>query len=99
MLKFRLTMADCGTSVFPFGKFFDPYLARLFYRAAGMDAYDAGKVEKVVWRVFDSCGVVRARGESRDLQSAKADSVRAPDTSSRHIAAYWLLDASGNVLD
>ena len=99
ILKIRLTMADCGTSVFPFGKFFDPYLARLFYRAAGMDAYDASKVEKVAWRVFDSCGVVRARGESRNLQLAKADSVRAPDTSSRHIAAYWLLDASGNVLD
>ena len=99
ILKIRLTMADCGTSVFPFGKFFDPYLARLFYRAAGMDACDGRKAEKVVWRVFDSCGVVRANGESRDMRSAKADSMRAPDTSSRHVAAYWLLDASGNVLD
>lgn len=99
IFKIRLRMSSCGTSVFPFAEFSDPYLARLLYRAAGMDGYASADVKKVRWRVVDSCGIERGAGESAGMEEALAGAKRAPATSGRHLAAFWAIDASGNVLD
>lgn len=99
LLKLNLQMPVQATSVFPFGRFADPYLARLFYRAAGMDGCDAPAVRKVKWLTVDSTGRVRASGVAADAALALAEAKARPTTSGRHLVAMRMMDAQGYALD
>lgn len=98
-VKIGLNMSGYGNTTFPFGRFADPYLARILYRAAGMDGYDRLAVKKVNWLVVDAVGTLRASGSAKDLDSALAAAKSGPTTSGKHLAAFRMVDGDGFTLD
>ena len=99
ILKLCLRHSVSGTVMFPFGGFADPYLARIMYRAAGMDGFDEQDVNNVEWSAVDASGTIRRSGVSKDLDAALMAAQSAFTTSGRHFVSFWKKDMAGNVLD
>ena len=99
ILKLCLRHSVSGTVMFPFGGFADPYLARIMYRAAGMDGFDEQDVNNVEWSAVDVSGTIRRSGVSRDQNAALMAAQSAFTTSGRHFVSFWKKDKAGNVLD
>ena len=99
ILKLNLNMSVCGALKFPFREFADPYLARIMYRAAGIDGFAEDAVDKVEWYAVDSSGTVRRSGESKSKKEALESAKSAFSTSGRHIVSFRMKDRAGYVID
>ena len=94
--RLRPPAETCGISDFPYQRFADMWMAKVFHRTAGAEG---GAVASVRWVVSSGDGAGHAKGRSASVAEALAQAKNAVTTSGRHVVALRQEDADGFTVD
>ena len=94
--KIRPPEEDCGISDFPYQRFADMWMAKAFYRTAGVAA---ARGVAVKWIAVSRDGAGRAKGQAATVADALSQAKAAVTTSGHHVLSLRAVDGKGFTAD